>query len=366
MTVNARPTGSGCAESFDNDLLDHAPQSVVLLDSSGHVIGWNKASEQLYGWDRNDMVGEHLGERLSCRLTGVRAPGFRRDGIPDDWSGWLRREARDGSPRFVHVIRRKMRGSDGDRTRVVEFVTDQAGHLDGTHAARVAVLGQLTASIAHEVSQPLSTIALTSASMLSWLARDAPNLDELRELAKSTAEQATRAAEVLGRIRTMASRAETSMHPVAINAIVQDSFRFLHHEFLLRDIDVEAGLDPTDPVVFGDGVQLQQVLVNLALNAVQAMTGASCDVRRLRVSTRAPVDGWIALWVEDTGPGIAAADAHTLFQSFHTTKPDGMGLGLPISQSIVQGHGGMIRLAERREGWGARFVVELPVFNDPG
>jgi len=102
------------------------------------------------------------------------------------------------------------------------------------------------------------------------------------------------------------------------------------------------------------------VFINLALNAIQAMTSALSAVRRLRVTTRLTAGGWVELWMEDTGPGVPTCDEARLFQRFHTTKPDGMGMGLPISQTIVQAHGGMLRLAERQEGWGCRFVMEVP------
>lgn len=236
-------------------------------------------------------------------------------------------------------------------------------HAGLAHAARVTVLGQRTASIVHEVSQPLATITLTTAGMLRCLASDTPDLDALRDLARIAAEQAARAAEVLGRVRAMARRAEPARRPIDLNALTLDGVRFLHHELVRHGVQAETYLDPANPAVEGDGVQLHQVLVNLALNAMQAMDAAASEPRRLRIGT-VRHDDHVAWWVEDTGPGIAPGHEDLLFDSFHTTKPDGMGIGLSISQAIVHAHGGTLRLAAPRDEWRARFVVELPLRSD--
>ncbi|SEW24495.1 ATP-binding protein [Luteibacter sp. 329MFSha] len=408
MTTNARPSGDGCADALEaqrfRELFDATPAAIVELDCTElHAMLDELRKDGVV--DIRSYIDAHPAFVLAALertrvvatnehfLTLMRAPTFADACIPliGYWSPSphvYRQfiEARfDGKP--THEAETRMLRVDGTTIdclvssaygavasrpySTISVLVDVGARLvaerelarvqaELAHAARVTVLGQLTTSIAHEVSQPLSTIALTSEAMLRWLELDEPDLDELRALARSTAEQTARAADVVGRIRRMARRAEPLMRPIALNALVQDGCRFLHHEFLRRDVQVETRLDPTSPMVLGDAVQLQQVFINLALNAIQAMTSALSAVRRLRVTTRLTAGGWVELWMEDTGPGVPTCDEARLFQRFHTTKPDGMGMGLPISQTIVQAHGGMLRLAERQEGWGCRFVMEVP------
>lgn len=231
---------------------------------------------------------------------------------------------------------------------------------DLAHAARVAVLGELTASIAHEVSQPLSTILIDADSLKRWLAHSEPDLAEVRELASRTAEQAQRAAEVLDRIRAMARRSLPELRPVDLNALIHEAVTFVRYELQRRAVTLELRLAPGLPVVLGDAVQLQQVIVNLAINAVQAMVANGSPIRRLRLTTDASNDGSVRIWVEDTGPGVTGDSAARLFDSFFTTKEEGMGIGLPISRSIVELHAGTLALGPPLEGWGARFVVAIP------
>jgi two-component system, LuxR family, sensor kinase FixL len=230
---------------------------------------------------------------------------------------------------------------------------------DLAHAGRVAMLGELTASIAHEVSQPLASITLDALSSLRWLSRDPPDHDELRALARRSAAQAGRAGDILQRIRQLARRGQPISQPVDVHGVVHEALVFLRDELDRHGASAQLALDAACPVVHGDGIQLQQVVINLAMNAVQAMAHAGSAQRCIRVATR-DGEGALVLTVDDTGPGIAAEARSHVFESFFTTKEFGMGIGLPICLSIVTSQGGTIRLADPPPGWSTRFEVALP------
>ena len=244
-----------------------------------------------------------------------------------------------------------------DRVRAEEELAATRAEL--AHAGRVAILGELAASIAHEVSQPLSSIALNSFAALHWLSKAEPDVDELRALATRSSEQAARATEVLLRIRNMARRVNPIRELVDVNRAVSDALLFVRDELMRHDLEAELRMTPQLPAVLGDEIQLQQVVINLALNAAQAMATVQGRRHRLFVSTSLRA-GQVCIFVDDTGPGIATEDRERLFDSFYTTKEFGMGIGLPICLSIVAAHGGWIRPEDAPAGWATRFAVSLP------
>lgn len=250
------------------------------------------------------------------------------------------------------------------KPRTVPLAVLAQTQADLAHAGRIATLGELAASIAHEVSQPLSAIAMDSHSALRWLSHPEPNHDELRAIAERVSAQAQRAASVLSRVRKMARREQTTFGPVDLNHVVNDALSFVRGELDRNRIDVEAALLPGLPTVHADHIQIQQVIVNLALNASQAMHQVSARLRRLRVSTEGD-ELHVRVFVDDTGPGVAAENLGHLFESFFTTKDHGVGLGLAICRSIIDAHGGEIRLDHAPMGWSTRFLVSLPrAFSD--
>jgi PAS domain S-box-containing protein len=229
------------------------------------------------------------------------------------------------------------------------------------HAARVSMLGELTASIAHEVNQPLGAILTNGEAALRWLDRPEPDLDELRALSTRAVADARRAADVIDRIRAMAVRTEPTYAAVALRGVVEDVTMFLRPELRRQNVEAVLELAPDLPDVFADRVQLQQVLANLAVNAVQAMAQPGRSVRRLTIRTAQVDVRTVSVEVEDSGPGIAAGHMDRLFQSFFTTKDGGMGIGLAICRSIIEAHGGSIRASNLTDGRGARFHFTLPV-----
>lgn len=232
---------------------------------------------------------------------------------------------------------------------------------DLAHAARVSLLGELTASIAHEVNQPLAAIATNGEAGLRWLGRPVPDLDEVRSIMQRMIGDARRAADIISRIRAMSLRRLPEPAPLLLNAVVRESIQFLQHEIRAQGASVVLELSPTQSPVQADRVQLQQVIVNLTMNALQAMAQTGGARRELRIVTAQDDAQTVTLAVEDSGPGLDESQAMRLFESFFSTKPNGMGLGLPVCRSIVEAHGGRIEAANREGAAGARFVLWLPV-----
>ena len=230
---------------------------------------------------------------------------------------------------------------------------------DFTHAARISILGELATSIAHEVNQPLSAIVTNGETSLRWLARPHPDLARVGLLADRIVASARRASEIVQRIRSMAARRPPERAPVDLNTVVEEAVMFVRHDIETEAITLATAFAPALPPVRADRIELQQVIVNLLLNSVQAMADASRAERRIALATRARPDGGVAFRLDDTGPGIAPADRERVFDSFFTTKAAGMGIGLAVSRSIMLAHGGGIRAATNADG-GARFEFWLP------
>lgn len=226
------------------------------------------------------------------------------------------------------------------------------------HAARVSMLGELTASIAHEINQPLAAIATNASAGLRWLNRPEPDVDEVRVLTQRIIADAQRAADIISRVRAMAGHKAPESTPISINSVVEEAMLFLAHELQGHSVALKLALAKDLPPVLADRIQLQQVIVNLAVNAVQAMTQTPTSERRLTLRTNFH-DGRVHVAVEDSGPGIDAAHQQRLFESFFTTKSNGMGMGLPICRSILETYGGAIS-ASNAESGGAIFSFALP------
>jgi signal transduction histidine kinase len=231
---------------------------------------------------------------------------------------------------------------------------------DFAHAARVSMLGELTASIAHEVNQPLAAIATNASAGTRWLNRPTPDLDEVRTLMTNIVADAKRAADIIARVRGMAARRDPDAVPLSINGVVEEALQFLAHELQAQGATVRLNLAAPLPLVRADRTQLQQVLVNLVINAAQSMTQADAVRREIKIATRLATPMSIEVSIEDSGPGIAPEDQPRLFRSFFSTKTNGMGMGLPICRSIVESLGGNITAANGAQG-GARFAFTLPV-----
>lgn len=236
----------------------------------------------------------------------------------------------------------------------------QRVQADFAHAARVSTLGELTASIAHEINQPLAVIATSGEAGLRWLGTAEPDLDEVRGLTQHVIANAHRASDIVGRIRATAARREQERELLSLDGVIQDTLLFLRHEVQSRETSVLHHVAPEAPHVLGDRTQLQQVVVNLVINAMQAMVEAGSSRRKITIRTSVDDTATVACSFEDSGPGVRPEHFARLFESFFTTKESGMGIGLPICRSIIEAHGGrMIADNDSVEG-GARFSFMLP------
>jgi two-component system sensor kinase FixL len=230
---------------------------------------------------------------------------------------------------------------------------------DFTHAARISTLGELATSIAHEVQQPLAAIVMNAETSLRWLKRDDVTNAKLETLTSRMISAARRASDIVQRIRGMAVKHEPERTFLDLNDVVEEALLVVRHDFESRSIALSVRYDDRLPGVIGDRIQLQQVVVNLLMNSVQAMAQGGGPARRIDLRTNGDGDSGVVFTIRDTGPGIADENLDRIFESFFTTKDTGMGMGLAICRSIIVGHGGGITASNRPDG-GAQFQFSLP------
>jgi signal transduction histidine kinase len=227
---------------------------------------------------------------------------------------------------------------------------------DLTHASRVSTMGELVASISHELAQPIQITTAHAKASLRWLQRDPPDLAEVRKGTERIMEAGTLASEIINRLRSLYKKSSPKRELVAINEVIGEMAKMLRTEARRHEVSIYTDLKDDLPMTVADRVQIQQVLMNLMLNAIEAITDAGGMVK---VKSQLGEDGQIEISVSDTGPGLPLGNADQIFDAFFTTKPQGSGMGLAISKSIVESHGGRI-WANGDGGRGATFHFTLP------
>jgi PAS domain S-box-containing protein len=276
--------------------------------------------------------------------------------------------AMDGSIRQLRVRARRVKYETGEEeilgavmdvtvTRKAEEALNKA-QTELAHATRVTTLGEMSASIAHEVNQPLTAIMVNGDAGLRWLNRAIPDLAEVREALKRIVSEAHRASEVIRRIRDLSKKANPQMSKLDINDIIGEALPLIKREALNHRVTLRVELAANLPPVCGDRIQLQQVIFNLAINGFQALSTVTDRPRVLSIRTQKHDDDQVLVAVEDVGVGIEPEDSQQLFSPFYTTKPDGMGMGLSICRAIVEAHGGRL-WAQRNDGPGMTFQFTL-------
>jgi two-component system, LuxR family, sensor kinase FixL len=350
-------------------LLDLTHDTVFVRDMNDVIIYWNSGAERLYGWSRSDAIGRVTHQLLKtvfpAPLKEITAELLRTG----RWEGELVHTKRDGNTVTVSSrwsLRRDERGQPIGTLETNNDITERKRSRDAleraqtelAHINRVMTLGELTASIAHEVNQPLTGIVTSSAACLRLLGHDSPDLRELREALQSIIDDGMRASKVVQRIRALSKKADPQKVPLDINDIISDAIRLLQREFSDHHAFVHLELTPTVPQVIGDRIQLQQVIINLVMNGLEAMADVIERPPRIVIRSSQTEPDRVLVEIQDAGPGVEPENLDRLFNAFFSTKPNGMGMGLSICRSIVQAHGGKI-WASSNPGGGSIFRFTL-------
>jgi two-component system, LuxR family, sensor kinase FixL len=333
----------------------------------------SKRGRNLFGWTETEPVdfarflaAVHPDDRVPMGRTVQRSLDGEgeyeiefRAVLPDASSRWI--SARGQIEFNGKGGATRMRGVALDiteRRRIEADIAQQRNEL--AHLSRVAMLGELSGSLAHELNQPLAAILSNAQAAQRFLAHGTEDVDELREILKDIVEDYRRAGEVIRRLRVLLRKEEVEHHPLDINEVVLDVLRLMRSDLLNRNVTVNTDLAAGLPQVTGDRIQLQQVLLNLVINACDAMNSNAARDRRLDVSTAMANHGFVEVSVCDRGRGIPAVDLDRIFEPFVTTKAHGMGLGLAVCRTIVNAHAGRIWGTNNTDR-GARFCLTLPV-----
>jgi PAS domain S-box-containing protein len=276
----------------------------------------------------------------------------------------------DGLVKYLRVRSHRVECESGD-DEVVGAVLDitaardaqdalHAAQAELAHVTRLTTLGEMSASIAHEVNQPLASVVTSAEACLRWLDRETPDLGEARDALESIVKDGKRAGEVIRRVRSFANKADTQKAALDLNDIVNEVIALVQRELSSHRVSLRTELAPALPVVLADRVQMQQVIINLVINGIEAMDAVTDRPRELVIRSCRHEADQVAIAVKDSGVGIAAENADRLFGAFVTTKPNGMGMGLSICRSIIQAHGGCIWI-EPNLSEGAAVHFTLPV-----
>jgi PAS domain S-box-containing protein len=351
------------------DLLELAHDAIIVRDLNDRITYWNSGAEEVYGWRREEALGETAPNLL--RSIYPSSNEFLKEEIVrvGRWEGELIQTRRDGETIVVSSRWALQRDENGQPAAVLQINTDiterkrAAENLVSmqnqlAHMARVTTMGELAASIAHEINQPLAAVVTNGSACLRWMTLAEPNLDEARAAATAIVQQGKRASDIIARIRAFMTKRPPQMSQLEINGLVREVLNLIGHEVQRNKVVLRAELAGDVAVVVGDRVQLQQVVLNLVMNAVEATCAAAESPKEVLVSSRNEASQVIVA-IQDSGVGIDPQNLDQLFNPFFTTKPHGMGMGLAISRSTIQSHGGRLWAASN-PGRGATFQFTLP------
>jgi PAS domain S-box-containing protein len=378
------------AEERFRQAVEAAPNGMVVSNEDGQIVLVNAQAERMFGYRREEMIGlpveilvprrlrdEHPRYRQSfyadprARLMGEGRDlhGRRKDGRefpveiglnPMDTSGgrWV-------LSAIVDITERKR----NERERIDSLATERAlasekalreAEAELARAVRALTAGELAASIAHEVNQPLAAVVTNAEACLRWLGGETPDIQEARESLALIVRDGNRAAAVIRHIREALKKDTKQMASLDINEVAQEAIDLARAELVRNDVMVRVDLSAGLPPVRGDRIQLQQVILNLIMNGSEAMTLVADGSRELLITSRKHAGDSILVAVRDSGAGIKPEDMRRMFEPFFTTKPMGMGMGLSICRSVVEAHGGQIRAAQN-DGRGLTVQFSLPV-----
>jgi two-component system sensor kinase FixL len=354
-------------------LLDLAHDAVLVRDRDHRITYWNRGAEEAYGWTAAEAIGQVsptlLRTTFPMSLEAIHAATLAQD----RWEGELVQQRRDGTPIVVASRWSLQRDEQGTPIGILEINSDVTGRkraeealrtaeAELAHVTRVSTLGEVTASFAHEVNQPLAAI-VNNANACLGLLPDGPGTAEVRDALADIVHDAERASAIIARVRAMATRSHPERVALRLQDVLADVLAITAADVAARGVRVELDAAGDAPIVLGDRVQLQQVVLNLVVNAMDAMAATVPADRVIRISVHPDVHhgrNAASVRVVDRGIGLGHVQMPRLFDAFYTTKATGMGMGLAISRTIVEAHGGRL-CAESNDGVpGATFTFILP------
>ncbi|MFP3555419.1 ATP-binding protein [Paraburkholderia sp. SIMBA_049] len=352
------------------NLLDLTHDPIFSRDMEGKILYWNRGAEELYGFKRAEALGAVAHTLLQTTfvtpIERVMATLLREG----RWEGELVNRTVDGTPVVVTTRWSLQRDNAGQPALILETNNDiserkrmenalQQAQCDLARLNRVLVVGEMTASIAHEVTQPITAVVTGASVGLRWLDAQPPALGEVRQLLTRIEKDGRRASEVVSRVRRLVKKVPPRIEHWDLTEAVDEVVALTRQELLRNGVDLRNALSSDVALVMGDRVQLQQVLINLIANGIEAMTGVHDRPRELTIRAARTEPDTAMVEVRDTGTGLDPGHVDRLFQSFYTTKAEGMGMGLAISRSIIEAHGGRLE-AMPNEPHGAVFRFTLP------
>jgi PAS domain S-box-containing protein len=355
------------SEARFRTFVDHATDTFMLHNEIGIVLDVNRNACESLGYSRDELIGmtpfffdlelnaatwQHNREHLRAGGIATLESRYRRkDGTVFPVEVRMR-EFCQGRQRLIISLSRDIT----ERKRAAEAFREMQAEL--THANRAAAVGQVTASVAHEVSQPITAMLCNAEAALRWLGSQPANVEEVRRALASIVTDANRAGDVINWIRALIKKTPARKESIDVNSAILDVVTIARSELLRHGVSLQTYLTTGLPLIEGHRVQLQQVFLNLILNAVEAMSCLDEGARELRISTSADASNGVLVAVRDSGPGLDAKTVNRLFEPFYTTKPEGMGMGLAICHSIIEAHGGRL-WAGANEPRGAVFQFTL-------
>lgn len=353
------------------NLLNLAHDAIVVRDMNRVIQYWNRGAEELYGWTAEDAVGRLLYDPLET-VFQVPLEQIEKEVVrAGRWEGELVHKRKNGTRIVVASrwsLQRDERGApvailvtsnDITEQKRAEQEQEKRRELEAelAHINRVSTLGELAASLAHELNQPITAAITNANTVMRWLAREQPDVQEAREATMRMVKDGTRAAEIINRMRSFYKKGgQDQRELVDMNEVVSEMMGLLQNEASRRTIAMRTDLAPELPKVMADRVQLQQVLMNLMLNSIEAMQGKAGE---LCIKSELASTGELLVSVSDTGVGLPADGAGDIFKAFVTTKPQGTGMGLAITRSLIEAHGGRL-WATANTHRGATFHFTLP------
>jgi len=367
------------AEARFRTFVDHATDGFFLMDHDLTIVDVNRQACASLGYRRDELMGMHPRDFDTGLSSDDMAQLAKRIGAGETVTFETLNRRKDGTIFPIEIRLRKFEQAgkrfhlalarDISERKVVEETLrskDHALQMARTELARVSrltTLGELTASIAHEVNQPLGAMVTNAAACSRWLAAKPPEMREARAALDNIVSDGKRAGEVIQRIRGLTKRQMPRMELLDVNRKIAEVVALAEHELTSQRIALRTELDRTLPQVAGDRVQLQQVLLNLILNAIEAMSSVQDRPRELAIVSRRSDGNAVMVEVRDSGPGLDARAAERVFEAFYTTKPEGIGIGLSISRSIVEAHGGRLWV-NPNEPYGAVFRFTVPLASE--